>query len=65
MGAAVHYRRRHAVDDGGRRILHIEAPPEEVVMRGGLFHGFQLGVNLPAWLKMTPPRYQDIRGGQR
>jgi redox-sensitive bicupin YhaK (pirin superfamily) len=37
--------------------------PEEVVVRGGLFHGFQLWVNLPARLKMTPPRYQDIRGG--
>src|SRR5918998_1308602 len=46
----------------GGGILHIEAPPEEVVMRGGLFHGFQLWVNLPARLKMTPPRYQDIRG---
>jgi quercetin 2,3-dioxygenase len=32
------------------------------VVRGGLFHGFQLWVNLPARLKMTPPRYQDIRG---
>jgi quercetin 2,3-dioxygenase len=42
--------------------LHIEAPPEEVVMRGGLFHGFQLWVNLPARLKWSPPRYQDIRG---
>ena len=47
----------------GGGILHIEAPPEEVVIRGGLFHGFQLWVNLPARLKMTPPRYQDIRGG--
>jgi redox-sensitive bicupin YhaK (pirin superfamily) len=33
-----------------------------VVVRGGLFHGFQLWVNLPARLKLTPPRYQDIRG---
>jgi redox-sensitive bicupin YhaK (pirin superfamily) len=33
-------------------------------MRGGLFHGFQLWVNLPSRLKMTPPRYQDIRGGE-
>jgi hypothetical protein len=48
----------------GGGILHIEAPPEDVVMRGGLFHGFQLWVNLPARLKMTAPRYQDIRGGQ-
>ncbi|HEX6678817.1 MAG TPA: pirin family protein [Actinomycetes bacterium] len=46
----------------GSGILHIEAPPEEVVARGGLFHGFQLWVNLPARLKWSPPRYQDIRG---
>jgi quercetin 2,3-dioxygenase len=48
----------------GGGILHIEAPPEEVVMKGGLFHGFQLWVNLPASLKMTAPRYQDIRASQ-
>jgi quercetin 2,3-dioxygenase len=46
----------------GRGLIHIEAPPE-VVVRGGRFHGFQLWVNLPARLKMTPLRYQDIRGG--
>jgi redox-sensitive bicupin YhaK (pirin superfamily) len=34
------------------------------VISGGLFHGFQLWVNLPASLKMTAPRYQDIRAGQ-
>jgi quercetin 2,3-dioxygenase len=48
----------------GMGVLHKEAPPEEVVVKGGLFHGFQLWVNLPAKLKMTPPRYQDIRGKQ-
>jgi hypothetical protein len=48
----------------GAGILHIEAPPEELVVSGGLFHGFQLWVNLPARLKMTAPRYQDIRAGQ-
>jgi redox-sensitive bicupin YhaK (pirin superfamily) len=48
----------------GGGILHIEAPPEEVVAKGGTFHGVQLWVNLPARLKMTPPRYQDIRGGE-
>jgi quercetin 2,3-dioxygenase len=48
----------------GAGILHIEEPPEELVMSGGLFHGFQLWVNLPARLKMAPPRYQDIRAGQ-
>jgi quercetin 2,3-dioxygenase len=48
----------------GGGILHIEEPPEELVASGGLFHGFQLWVNLPARLKMTAPRYQDIRSGQ-
>jgi hypothetical protein len=44
----------------GAGILHIERPPEHLVVSGGLFHGFQLWVNLPARLKMTAPRYQDI-----
>ncbi len=48
----------------GGGILHIEEPPEDLVVSGGLFHGFQLWVNLPAQLKMAPPRYQDIRAGQ-
>ena len=46
----------------GAGILHIEAPPEELVVTGGLFHGIQLWVNLPAANKWNPPRYQDIRG---
>ncbi len=45
----------------GSGILHIETPPEALVASGGLFHGIQLWVNLPAALKWTPPRYQDIR----
>jgi redox-sensitive bicupin YhaK (pirin superfamily) len=48
----------------GSGLLHIEAPPEELVMSGGLFHGVQLWVNLPRTQKMAAPRYQDIRGGQ-
>ena len=48
----------------GGGILHIEAPPEDVVAAGGTFHGIQLWVNLPSRLKMTSPRYQDIRGGE-
>jgi redox-sensitive bicupin YhaK (pirin superfamily) len=48
----------------GGGILHIETPPEAMVASGGLFHGFQLWVNLPSVLKYTPPRYQDIRGTQ-
>jgi redox-sensitive bicupin YhaK (pirin superfamily) len=48
----------------GGGILHIEEPPEQLVITGGLFHGFQLWVNLPATQKMANPRYQDIRAGQ-
>jgi redox-sensitive bicupin YhaK (pirin superfamily) len=47
----------------GSGILHIETPPEHLVTSGGLFHGFQLWVNLPARDKFLPPRYQDLRGG--
>ncbi|MFJ6153533.1 pirin family protein [Micromonospora profundi] len=46
----------------GSGLLHIEAPPEHLVLSGGLFHGTQLWVNLPRAAKMNPPRYQDIRG---
>ncbi len=46
----------------GAGILHIETPPEELVMSGGLFHGFQLWVNLPASDKFAAPAYQDLRG---
>jgi quercetin 2,3-dioxygenase len=45
----------------GSGILHIEKPPEALVRSGGLFHGFQLWVNLPASQKWAAPRYQDIR----
>ena len=44
----------------GSGILHIETPPEELVVSGGLFHGIQLWVNLPAEDKMTAPRYQNL-----
>ncbi|MQY22030.1 pirin family protein [Nocardia macrotermitis] len=48
----------------GSGILHIEKPPEALVVSGGLFHGIQLWVNLPRANKFNAPRYQDIRGGQ-
>jgi quercetin 2,3-dioxygenase len=48
----------------GSGILHIEKPPEALVQSGGLFHGFQLWVNLPAAQKWSPPRYQDIRASE-
>jgi len=44
----------------GRGILHIETPPEELVVSGGLFHGIQLWVNLPAKDKWIPPAYQPL-----
>ncbi|NQV05989.1 pirin family protein [bacterium] len=46
----------------GSGILHIETPPEHLVVSGGLFHGFQLWVNLPARDKFLAPKYQDLRG---
>ncbi|MFC1639429.1 pirin family protein [Gemmatimonadota bacterium] len=41
----------------GRGILHQEMPQGD---EQGRMHGFQLWANLPASLKMTDPRYQDI-----
>lgn len=46
----------------GSGIVHIETPPEALVRSGGLFHGVQLWVNLPAKDKMIPPGYQAIDG---
>jgi len=48
----------------GAGILHIEKPPEALVRSGGLFHGLQLWVNLPAAQKFSPPRYQDLRASE-
>jgi hypothetical protein len=43
----------------GSGILHQEMPKGDPQ---GRMHGFQLWANLPASLKMTRPRYQDIAG---
>ena len=48
----------------GGGILHIETPPEKLVVSGGLFHGLQLWVNLPAADKLVEPRYQSLEGEQ-
>ena len=48
----------------GGGILHIETPPEQLVVSGGLFHGVQLWVNLPARDKMTAPRYQNLEASE-
>lgn len=45
----------------GSGVLHSELPPQEMVAKGGLFHGVQLWVNLPKVAKWSPPRYQDIK----
>jgi hypothetical protein len=42
----------------GRGIIHQEMPKGD---REGRMHGFQLWANLPASLKMTAPRYQEIK----
>jgi redox-sensitive bicupin YhaK (pirin superfamily) len=46
----------------GSGILHIERPPDQLIATGGLFHGIQLWVNLPAADKWIDPRYQGIEG---
>jgi len=48
----------------GAGILHIERPPEEVVVKGGVFHGLQLWVNLPKAQKWVEPQYQDLESEQ-
>jgi hypothetical protein len=42
----------------GRGILHQEMPQGDAA---GRMHGFQLWANLPSSLKMTAPRYQDVK----
>ena len=42
----------------GSGILHQEMPKGN---KAGQMHGFQLGANLPRDLKMTAPRYQDVK----
>ena len=46
----------------GDGILHIETPPEQLVMSGGTFHGVQLWINLPKEKKRITPQYQDLQG---
>ena len=41
----------------GSGIMHQEMPKGDP---SGRMHGFQLWANLPAYLKMTAPRYQDV-----
>src|SRR5690349_17144322 len=45
----------------GSGIMHQEMPQGDAQ---GRMHGFQLWANLPSSLKMTAPRYQDIKAGE-
>jgi quercetin 2,3-dioxygenase len=45
----------------GRGILHQEMPQGDTK---GRMHGFQLWANLPSSLKMTAPRYQDVKAAE-
>jgi len=42
----------------GRGIIHQEMPKGDQL---GRMHGFQLWANLPSALKMTAPRYQEVK----
>lgn len=45
----------------GRGIIHQEMPKGD---SAGRMHGFQLWANLPAALKMTAPRYQEVKAAE-
>ena len=44
----------------GRGVIHSELPHPDFYQTGGIMHGFQIWVNLPAADKMMQPRYQDV-----
>jgi len=48
----------------GAGVVHSETPSAAVLEQGGRAHGFQIWVNLPARLKMTQPRYQELAAEQ-
>jgi quercetin 2,3-dioxygenase len=44
----------------GAGIVHSEMPSRRLREEGGRVHGFQIWVNLPARLKLSRPRYQEV-----
>lgn len=44
----------------GAGVIHSELPDPEFKRSGGVMHGFQVWVNLPAAAKMMAPRYQEV-----
>lgn len=48
----------------GAGVVHSEMPESRFYETGGVMHGFQIWVNLPAREKMIAPRYQEIPAAQ-
>jgi redox-sensitive bicupin YhaK (pirin superfamily) len=48
----------------GAGIVHSEEPSRRIREHGGRVHGFQIWINLPARLKMTQPRYQEVQASR-
>lgn len=48
----------------GAGVIHSELPDPELKRSGGVMHGFQIWVNLPAREKMMAPRYQEVPAAQ-
>lgn len=48
----------------GSGLVHAELSPDAFKRAGGPLEILQLWVNLPARLKMSPPRYQGVQGDQ-
>lgn len=46
----------------GGGIVHSEQPPAALRQSGGIVHGFQIWLNLPGPLKLTPPGFSVLRG---
>jgi redox-sensitive bicupin YhaK (pirin superfamily) len=48
----------------GRGIVHKEQPSDDLKQNGGIWHGFQVWINLPASKKNIAPNYQEIRASE-
>ena len=57
-----HRSRRHSMDD--RRLAASSTRKCPKATRSGRMHGFQLWANLPSSLKMTAPRYQEVKSAE-
>lgn len=48
----------------GRGVVHKEQPSDALKRDGGVWHGFQVWINLPATQKNIEPSYQDLRASE-